>query len=365
MPSPIRVGFIGLSATGGWANASHYPYLPQSPHYKITALCNSSVKSAQESIKAHGLDPSAKAYDSAESLAADPDVDLVVVCVKVDQHYRLAKPALLAGKDVFVEWPLGRNLQEADELCQLAKSKAGRHVVGLEESLAPSTKYIKRIIDEGKIGKVLSSSLWGVGMHSGWGPMDARAANTADVEFGGNLLTIGTMHTLETITSVLGELKSYTPLLANQRPRITVKNDDGTTSTRDKTSHDQVMLQGTFESGAVLSFHFRGGGPFKDTPGIIWRIYGEKGELSIEGDGYALSMGLPLTVKLHDFESEKVQTLDVPVLVEEWKDRKMPPMAHMMGLVYKAFYEEKGYVDFEGAVTRHKMIVDIYARAEK
>ena len=194
MSSPIRIGFVGLAAKGGWANAAHYPYLSQSPHYKITALCNSSVKSAQESIRSHGLDPSTKAFDNAEDLAADANVDLVVICVKVDQHYRLAKPALLAGKDVFVEWPLGRNLDEAEELLQLAKSKGVRNVVGLEESLAPSTKSIKRIIDQGQIGKVLSSSMWGVGLHSGGAPMDARQANTADIEFGGNLLTIGTMH---------------------------------------------------------------------------------------------------------------------------------------------------------------------------
>ena len=141
------------------------------------------------------------------------------------------------------------------------------------------------------------------------------------------------------------------------------------------------MLQGTFESDAVFSFHFRGGAPFSGTPGTMWRIYGEKGELSIEGDGYALSMGLALTVKLHDFETGNVEVLDVANSVEQWQKLQLPPMAQvcslgcekcasadseqMIGLVYEAFYEGKGYVDFEHAVKRHRMIADIYAKNEK
>ena len=42
-------------------------------------------------------------------LAADPDVQLVVCSIRVDKHYTVCKAALAAGKDVFSEWPLGKN----------------------------------------------------------------------------------------------------------------------------------------------------------------------------------------------------------------------------------------------------------------
>lgn len=48
-------------------------------------------------------------------------------------HYDLAKPALLAGKDVFLEWPLASNLLQAEELIAIAKSKGSRVIVGLQE----------------------------------------------------------------------------------------------------------------------------------------------------------------------------------------------------------------------------------------
>lgn len=95
---------------------------------------------------------------------------------------------------------------------------------------------------------------------------------------------------------------------------------------------------------------------------MTWRIYGEKGELSIESHAFGMSLGTPLKVQLHDFETGQVEELEVPNLVQEWQDGGMPPMAQMMGLVYEAFAKGEGYPDWEWAVKRHRMIEEIYAR---
>lgn len=107
MPSPICVGIIGLGRGSGtikgpglWAASAHIPYLTASTHYKITAVSNSTVSSAQKSIDHYHLGPDVKAYGSPEDLANDPDIDLIVVTVRVAKHYALTKPALLAGKDL-------------------------------------------------------------------------------------------------------------------------------------------------------------------------------------------------------------------------------------------------------------------------
>ena len=98
--APIGVGFIGLPASGyAWSSWAHLPYLKASPHYKIVAVLNSSTKSSHASIDAHGLGPEAKAYGDPESLARDPNVDLVVCSVRVDRHSALIKPSIEAGKD--------------------------------------------------------------------------------------------------------------------------------------------------------------------------------------------------------------------------------------------------------------------------
>jgi predicted dehydrogenase len=100
---PIRIGLVGppktASFTNGWAVRAHLPAIQASPNYKIVAVCNSTKASAQESIDTHNLGPKVKAYGSAEHLAQDPRVDLVVVATKLANHYPIAKHALLAGKD--------------------------------------------------------------------------------------------------------------------------------------------------------------------------------------------------------------------------------------------------------------------------
>ncbi|MFJ9843554.1 Gfo/Idh/MocA family oxidoreductase [Kitasatospora sp. NPDC101155] len=59
-------------------------------------------------------------FGSAQELARNEEVDLVVVTVKVPHHLELIRPALEAGKTVFSEWPLGVDLAQAEELADLA-----------------------------------------------------------------------------------------------------------------------------------------------------------------------------------------------------------------------------------------------------
>lgn len=166
--APVRVGFIGLSsaksesiAPGSWAYLAHLPYLLSSPDYEIVALVNSSQEAAQKAIKAYNLPSTTKAYGSPEEIANDPDVDLIVISVVVMKHYQLAKPALLAKKNVFVEWPLGASLAESKELAALAKENGVRTIVGLQARADPLVEKLKEILESGQIGPITSSSVLG------------------------------------------------------------------------------------------------------------------------------------------------------------------------------------------------------------
>jgi predicted dehydrogenase len=136
---PIRVGIIGLSAQqGACTSSAHIGPLRAnlSAECTVTALATSSPASAAAAAKQWGL-PANKAYSSAEAIANDPDVDLVVVGVKLPVHKELALPALKAGKDVFVEWPLAIGQEDIEELVQAAKEGGGRTVMGLQARCSP------------------------------------------------------------------------------------------------------------------------------------------------------------------------------------------------------------------------------------
>lgn len=199
--APIRVGIIGLgakeaglNAVGSWAASALLPSFLNSPHYEVTAVCNSSVESSQRSIDFHKLGPKVKAYGSPQDIANDPNVDLVAVSINVKHHYVVTKPALLAKKQVFVEWPLGASTAEAEELTQLAKDANLKTVIGTQFISDPAFAKLKEIVDSGVIGKVTSTQASiapNFGLLDVWG---ADATYYLDLKSGGNEFHIGMAH---------------------------------------------------------------------------------------------------------------------------------------------------------------------------
>jgi predicted dehydrogenase len=124
--------------------------------YKVTATLTTRQESADEAARVYGI----KGYHGDPSqLANDPDVDLVVVSVKVPYHAPGIRAAIEAGKDVFSEWPLALDLKEAEELAALAKSKSVRTMVGLQAMQDPGVIKAKELVDGGVIGRVLATHL--------------------------------------------------------------------------------------------------------------------------------------------------------------------------------------------------------------
>ncbi|KAF9069778.1 hypothetical protein BDP27DRAFT_1200151, partial [Rhodocollybia butyracea] len=118
---PIRLGFIGLSTTG-WAATALAPPLfraPLSSEFSLVAVSTRNADSAQASAKKYSelASGTVKAYHgSAEHIAADRDVDMLVVAVRVTHHKEVALKVIEGGKDLFIEWPIGRNLEETKEI---------------------------------------------------------------------------------------------------------------------------------------------------------------------------------------------------------------------------------------------------------
>ena len=76
--------------------------------------------------------PDDAALPTPDDVAADPDVELVVVSTRVDKHYETGLASVRAGKHVYVEWPLAQNVDKAGELAKLAREKGGKTIIGLQ-----------------------------------------------------------------------------------------------------------------------------------------------------------------------------------------------------------------------------------------
>ncbi|MFE4960279.1 Gfo/Idh/MocA family oxidoreductase [Streptomyces sp. NPDC056653] len=143
---PIRVGVVGLRASGGWAAAAHVPALAGLDGYELRALSASSAESARVAAEKYAV---ALSLGSAEELARSEEVDLVVVTVRVPEHLELIRPALEVGKTVFSEWPLGADLGQAKEMADLAHRRGLLTAVGLQARSAPPLRYLQDLVAEG------------------------------------------------------------------------------------------------------------------------------------------------------------------------------------------------------------------------
>lgn len=284
---PIRVGVIGASPHRGWAAATHMPALRNLPQYEVTVVATSRADSARESARRYGA---AHAFTDAGLLCEHPDVELVVVAVKVGHHAQLVTAALEAGKHVLCEWPLARTSEEAARLATAAHRAGVVNAVGLQARHAPAVVRARELIAEGHVGRVTSVTAYSARGVAAGARLPAAFAYTLDESSGAGTLEVVGGHTLDAVQYVLGrELTALSASLSVQHPRITMEEDG---RQREATSPDTIALHGTVEGGATLAAHFH------DAKGSGGRtrieISGTQGDLAVVSAGPGGDRGLQI-----------------------------------------------------------------------
>ncbi|PZM82727.1 MAG: gfo/Idh/MocA family oxidoreductase [Candidatus Melainabacteria bacterium] len=93
--------------------------------------------------------------DNFQAMLEDQEVKAIVVATPSDTHFDLAKRALLAGKHVYVEKPLARDVRHAEELDELATKNNLVLMVGHLLLYHPAVNHLKDLIASGELGEVL------------------------------------------------------------------------------------------------------------------------------------------------------------------------------------------------------------------
>src|SRR5437879_9350442 len=234
------VGIIGVSPVWGWAATAHIPALRALPNYEIRALSARSAESARAAGEAFGV---SAVYSEHEQLVIQPDIDVVTVTVKVPHHRELVSAALAAGKAVYCEWPLGRDLDDAGAMAALAAEQGVRTVIGLQARQAPAIGFVQELLADGYVGEVLSTTMIGLSV-----PGDVIGRPNAymlDKTNGANVLTIAVGHSLDILSYVLGEFADLSAVSNLRRPLITIEE---TGEQIVKTAADQIAVIGTLTS---------------------------------------------------------------------------------------------------------------------
>src|SRR5256885_2995652 len=305
--STLGVGIIGVSPHRGWAATAHIPALRALPNYEIRALSAHSAESARTLGEVFGV---SAVFSDHEQLVTQPDIDVVAVTVKVPHHRERVSAALAAGKAVYCEWPLGRDLDDARAMAGLAAEQGVRTIVGLQARQAPAIEFVQQLLRDGYVGEVLSTTMVGVSVAG-----DALVQPNAymlDKTNGANLLTVPFGHSLDILSYVLGEFAELSAVSDVRRPLITIQE---TGERIVKTAADQIAVIGTLTSGATASIHIReavAGGT-----GFLWEINGTAGTLRITADA-ALPENFPLSVAGAQGRDEPARLAIPAALTQKW-----------------------------------------------
>lgn len=273
MADKIRLGFVGANVNSTWASQSHFPALMASPDVELTAVCTTRPESAEEARQAFGAK---LAFHDFRTMVASPDIDAVVVVVRVPSHYEATKAAIEAGKHVFTEWPLGRNTAEAEELAALARDKGVQTAVGLQSRVSPALMYVKELIEAGYVGEMLSCHV--TTMRGGGYNLPSSRTWQRDVTLGANTLTIANGHVIDALRFVAGDFARVACIVSTQVKQL---YETDTERFVEVTSPDNVRVSGQLESGAAVSVHV-GSVPWAGT-GFRMEIYGREGTLVTTG----------------------------------------------------------------------------------
>lgn len=96
--------------------------------------------------------PHVRVSDNLDAVLKDTELKAVVVATPGDSHFPVAKQALLAGKHVYVEKPLARDVKHAQELDQLASERNLTLMVGHLLLYHPAVNCLKELIASGELG---------------------------------------------------------------------------------------------------------------------------------------------------------------------------------------------------------------------
>ena len=283
----IKIGIIGCGSVSG----VYLPHLTKASHVEVVSLCDIRYERAQKRAKEFNV---ANTYPNIDKMLAGVPFDLLVNLTDMQEHGRLNKQALNAGKHVWSEKPMHNSYKEGKELLDLARSKKLRIWGAPAVVNSPQFAFMSKAIQEGKLGKVASA-------HAHYGHTGPTWSAFFYEKGGGSLPDLG-VYNIATLTGLLGPAKSIMAMTTIVTPERTVDNK-GKIKVEAEDNSIVVMDHGNGTiSNVQCGFNFfdpyghEGAGQEKPTI----TIWGTKGNMALIGYDWA-----PYGVDLATADNEK------------------------------------------------------------
>jgi predicted dehydrogenase len=156
----LRIGMVGMGFIADW----HWKGFKQNPDAAITGMCHmffgNEVQKAEEMelLKKKCAELGIKAYESFELLAADPEIDALIIGSINPFHYQQIKEAIENRKHIIVEKPVVTDFEQLEEIKKLSAERGTKIFPAHNFVYRPSVRKAKEIIEDGKLGQIIHSS---------------------------------------------------------------------------------------------------------------------------------------------------------------------------------------------------------------
>ncbi len=254
----INVAVIGCGLIGK-RRAQEASRNPQSQVLMAADINPAAVAELAQDYSCHAL------TDWREAIAS-PEVDAVAVATHNGMLAEITIAALEAGKHVLVEKPMGRNLAEALQMAEAARTAQRVLKIGFNHRYHPAIAKAYQLYKEGTIGDIINiRARYGHGGRPGY---EKEWRGNPELAGGGELTDQG-VHIADLIHWFAGLPTEAFAYLQTAVWPIQPLEDNGFGLFK-------------FANGAVASFH---------TSWTQWKnlfsfeVYGQKGSLTIEGLG--------------------------------------------------------------------------------
>jgi predicted dehydrogenase len=289
----IKVAIIGCGSVSG----VYLPNLTKSPYVELVSVCDIKPERAKARAEQFSVP---NQYPHIDKLLTGAGFDLMINLTNMQEHGRLNKQALLAGKHVWSEKPLANTYKEGYELLLLAKKQVIR-IWGAPTAVnSPQFAFMAKQINDGNLGKIAAA-------HAHYGHLGPTWSAFFFEAGGGSLPDLG-VYNLTTLSGLLGPVKSVMAMTNILTPTRTV-DDKGEINVE---AEDNASVLMEHQSGAIshvqCGFNYfdpyghQGKGQDKPTVSVV----GKKGSMHLIGYDW-MPFGVDMATVDHE-ESQRFAT---------------------------------------------------------
>lgn len=199
----IRVGVIGC----GSVSKKYLPHLRECPFVELVSVCDILVARARQTAARFQIP---HCYPHIEKMLPGAPFDLLVNLTDMQEHGRLNRQALEAGKHVWSEKPMADHFAQGQELLDLAKRKGLCLWAAPVVVASPQFAIMARTLREGQLGQVAAA-------HASYGHLGPNWASFFYEKGGGSLPDLG-VYNLTTLTGLFGPARAVTAMLSVVTP---------------------------------------------------------------------------------------------------------------------------------------------------